>query len=135
MTPERCLEWCRRYGLTVPDTRTARNVIEWLAGSSRRACRTSDDLFAVALAEARSVAVMIARPEPIPFYERPCAAQGLISFRYRHRRQWVMIGATDVADALNEARRSIEPATPDPAHLQQWCNNRYIPVDTIETDA
>lgn len=59
--------------------------------------------------------------------ERPMAAPGLTSYRYRGRYGFVMIGARDKADALNEARRSIDgPANPD--NLEIWSANarRYV---------
>jgi hypothetical protein len=42
-------------------------------------------------------------PAEIPYWERPCAAQGLKSYRYKGGRGWIMIGAADDADALSEA--------------------------------
>lgn len=43
-----------------------------------------------------------------PVHERPCAAPGLVSYRYWNGAYgWVMIGARDDADALREAARSI----------------------------
>lgn len=50
---------------------------------------------------------------------RPMAAPGLISYRYTGRYGYVMIGAGDDADALNEASRSID-GKPDPAKLERW---------------
>lgn len=59
--------------------------------------------------------------------DRPLASDGLISYRYRSRYGWVMIGALDDDDALGEAERSIEgPA--DPALLQRWDGKRYADV-------
>ena len=63
-----------------------------------------------------------------PYYNRPLAAAGLTSYRYRSRYGWIMIGATDDADALQEAQRS----TNDPvsrANLQVWNGQRYISVE------
>ena len=54
-----------------------------------------------------------------PFHERPCAAAGLTSYRYRGAYGWVMIGATDNEDALREAERSIDGKA-DPARLEMW---------------
>lgn len=59
--------------------------------------------------------------------DRPLAAPGLKSYRYRGRYGWVMIGARDDADALREAARSIEGA-PDPENLQVWNGAQYAPV-------
>jgi hypothetical protein len=59
-------------------------------------------------------------------HDRPCAAPGLISYRARSRYGWIMIGALNDADAMNEARRS----TPAPTDLQVWdgASCRYVPV-------
>lgn len=59
--------------------------------------------------------------------DKPLAAHGLISYRYRGRYTWIMIGATDDQDALNEASRS----TPDEItrdRLEKWNGERYVPV-------
>jgi len=62
------------------------------------------------------------------FWSKPCAAPGLTSYRYRGRYGWVMIGATDTADALREAARSIDgPATLE--HLERWNGTEYAPQD------
>lgn len=46
--------------------------------------------------------------------DKPMAAPGLISYRYRGRYGWIMIGALDDADALREANRSTDgPVTMD----------------------
>jgi hypothetical protein len=61
------------------------------------------------------------------FYDRPCADAGLISYRYRGRYGWIMIGACDNADALKQAQRSTnEPVTRD--KLEIWRNNNYVPA-------
>lgn len=53
-------------------------------------------------------------------HEKPCAAPGLTSYRYRGAYGWVMIGAKNQHDALREAARSLSggPATLD--NLQVW---------------
>jgi len=57
----------------------------------------------------------------------PMAAGGLQSYRYRTAYGWVMIGATDDADALREAQRSTPaPATAD--RLQRWTGTEYQPT-------
>ncbi len=59
--------------------------------------------------------------------DKPCAAIGLISYRYRGRFSWIMIGARDHADALREAARSTaDPIVPD--RLQVWSGNQYVPA-------
>jgi len=55
---------------------------------------------------------------------RACAAPGLISYRYKTPYGYCMIGAKDHADALNEARRSID-GEPDPAKLVVWNVDHY----------
>lgn len=59
------------------------------------------------------------------FWKRPCAAPGLVSFRYRGLFGWIMIGARDVSDALREAERSIEGK----AHIRNleiWNGTNYV---------
>lgn len=64
-----------------------------------------------------------------PYWKRPCAGIGYLSFRYRGDYGWIMLGAIDVQDALNEAARSIGYAA-DPLLLQQWdaALKRYVAV-------
>lgn len=62
-----------------------------------------------------------------PFHDRPCAARGLQSFRYRLPFSFVMIGARDECDALLEATRSIA-GQPDPARLERWNGAAYVPA-------
>ena len=59
-----------------------------------------------------------------PFWERPCAASGLTSYRYAGRYGYIMIGATDHADALSEAGRSTDNI--DPAKLEVWDGAKYV---------
>lgn len=59
--------------------------------------------------------------------DKPVAAPGLTSYRYKGRYGWVMIGARDQADAINEVSRSIDDI-PDPANLQVWNGTEYVPV-------
>jgi len=58
------------------------------------------------------------------YCERPLAAKGLTSYRAKGRYGWIMIGAKDHADAMNEARRS----TDKPTDLQVWNGDKYVPV-------
>ena len=51
-------------------------------------------------------------------YDRPCAAAGLTSYRYRGRYGWVMIGARDDHDAMREAARSTSPVAYE--FLDRW---------------
>lgn len=59
--------------------------------------------------------------------DKPLADHGLISYRYRGRYGWIMIGAKDDTDALNEARRSTDDAvTAD--KLEIWNGSEYVSV-------
>lgn len=65
--------------------------------------------------------------------DKPLAAAGLTSYRYRGRYGWVMIGATDANAALREALRSITgPAYM--ANLQVYGWNGYEPVQFAVPD-
>lgn len=58
---------------------------------------------------------------------KPLAAPGLLSYRYRGRYGWIMIGAKDDSDALREAQQS----TADPViidRLQRWKGTKYVSV-------
>ena len=58
------------------------------------------------------------------FTDKPCAAHGLTSYRYKGRYGWIMIGAKDDADALKEAQRSTsDKVTAD--NLQIWNKTQY----------
>lgn len=59
--------------------------------------------------------------------DRPMAAAGLTSYRYKGRHGFVMIGAHDTAGALQSAARSIT-GEPDPANLEIWSADalRYV---------
>ena len=58
-------------------------------------------------------------------HDKPCAAHGLTSYRYKGRYSWIMIGARDDADALREAARSSSDAI-DRANLQIWNGAEYV---------
>ena len=56
--------------------------------------------------------------------DKPMASKGLISYRYRGRYGWIMIGAKDDNDALREAQRSTsDKVTMD--NLQIWKGSQY----------
>lgn len=57
--------------------------------------------------------------------DKPCAAHGLTSYRYKGRYGWIMIGARDDADALREAARSSSDAI-NRANLQVWNGTEYV---------
>lgn len=65
-------------------------------------------------------------PRQNPYWNRPLAMGGLTSYRYRCQFGWIMIGATDDADALSEAERSTTRKI-DPANLQKWTGKEYAP--------
>ena len=59
--------------------------------------------------------------------DKPMAMKGLISYRYRGRYGWIMIGAKDDNDALREAQRSTsDKVTMD--NLQIWKGSQYETV-------
>lgn len=57
--------------------------------------------------------------------DRPLAAPGLTSYRYRGRYGWIMIGARDHDDAMAEAARST-PGPLSPDALEVWDGARYV---------
>ena len=66
------------------------------------------------------------------YYTRPCAARGLESYRCRGRFGWIMIGAVNDDDALNEARRSWSGA--EMKHIERWDGEQYVPVKDADRD-
>ena len=60
------------------------------------------------------------------YQNKPCAAPGLISYRYLGRYGWIMIGARDTADALSEARRSTNDVVLN--RLEVWRGTAYEKV-------
>ena len=63
--------------------------------------------------------------------DKPLAAHGLVSYRYRGSLGWIMIGALNNNDALIQANRSLtlsrdKPATID--KLEIWDGNQYVAV-------
>lgn len=72
----------------------------------------------------RAIAEGAPRFVEIGYWERPCAAAGLESFRYRGPFGWIMIGAKDTADALKEAARSTDAAI-EPGKLERWNGKAY----------
>jgi hypothetical protein len=61
---------------------------------------------------------------------KPLADRGLISYPYRGRYGWIMIGATDHLDALREAARATGDAVTND-RLEIWVNNAkgYVPAE------
>ena len=60
---------------------------------------------------------------------KPLAAKGLISYRYAGTYNWIMIGAKNLADALNEAARSLESTHVELCKLEIWNGSEYVRVD------
>lgn len=63
--------------------------------------------------------------------DRPCAAPGLTSYRYRGGHGWIMIGARDDLDAFNQAKRSLSSDHhPDMRRMEVWDENSksYVPI-------
>lgn len=57
-------------------------------------------------------------------WDKPCAISSLTSYRYKGRYGWIMIGAKDDADALNEAQRSTSDKV-TAENLQIWNKTQY----------
>lgn len=71
--------------------------------------------------------------EEVPQHEKPLAGDGLTSYRYRGPYGYVMIGARDHQDALNEARRSLTEGDATIDNLQVWDGNQYVDVTGPES--
>jgi hypothetical protein len=61
-------------------------------------------------------------------HDKPLAAAGLTSYRYKGAYGWIMIGAKDAADALNEANRSLSTGKAIAANLEIWDGAQYRPA-------
>lgn len=59
-------------------------------------------------------------------HNKPLAAKGLTSYRYKGRYGYVMIGAADTASALREAARSTSDVVID--NLEIWNGTEYAAV-------
>jgi hypothetical protein len=70
------------------------------------------------------------------FWNRPCAAEGLTSYRLKGHYGWTMIGAKDHADAMREASRSTD--SPKIEALEVWNGQRYVAavvtIDAAQVD-
>ena len=58
-------------------------------------------------------------------HDKPMAADGLISYRYKGRYGWIMIGASTDTDALCQAQLSTDD-TVTPDRLERWNGQRYM---------
>lgn len=65
-------------------------------------------------------------------HDKPIATPGLKSYRYPSRSGFIMIGAKDRLDALNEASRSLEGGRAVMDLLEEWDHEqkRYMPART-----
>jgi len=65
-----------------------------------------------------------------PLHDRPMAAEGLTSYRYRGPLGWIMAAANSHSEALAEAQRSIsDPRVKASAeNLQIWDGAKYVPA-------
>ena len=72
----------------------------------------------------------------INYWDKPCASKGFISYRYKGRYGYIMIGAYSHSDALNEVRRSTF-GEPDINILEIYCDiaKKYINVNNLPTNA
>jgi len=61
--------------------------------------------------------------------DKPLAVEGLISYRYQGNYGFIMIGATDHNDALNEANRSLSYGKANIDKLQVYKDNKYININ------
>lgn len=59
------------------------------------------------------------------FTDKPCAAHGLTSYRYKGFYGYVMIGAKNDQDALNEANRSLTGNAAILEFLEKWDGKEY----------
>ena len=57
-------------------------------------------------------------------HNKPMAIKGLTSYRYKGRYGFIMIGATDNADALKEAQRSTSDKV-SIDNLEVWNGSQY----------
>lgn len=69
------------------------------------------------------------RPSVSDPTNRPLAAHGLTSYRYRGEYNWIMIGALDNEDALREAQRSTSQKV-ELGKLQVWNGKQYVPASS-----
>ncbi len=60
--------------------------------------------------------------------DKPLAMAGLISYRYKGRYGFIMIGAKDHDDALNEANRSLSAGKATIDNLEIWNGEKYISI-------
>lgn len=71
-------------------------------------------------------------PGGVDFRDRPCAAAPWTSYRCRIPGGYIMIGATDSADAMREAKRSYDRATAE--GLEVWDGGKYVSVASDKSE-
>tara|TARA_R110002012_G_scaffold262505_1_gene444809 strand:+ start:6077 stop:13843 length:7767 start_codon:yes stop_codon:yes gene_type:complete len=64
--------------------------------------------------------------------DKPMAAEGFDSYRYKGRYGWVMIGAKSEQEALSEAGRTVTGDV-SPENLQKWDGVKYTPIKQAES--
>lgn len=64
------------------------------------------------------------RGDDMTMQDKPLAVNGLTSYRYRAQYGYIMIGATDEADALREAQRSCSEVVRE-SRLEVWNGLHY----------
>ena len=60
-------------------------------------------------------------------HNKPCAAQGLTSYRYRGTYGYIMIGASNYSDAKRQAELSTTGPI-NPLRMEVWVGSKYQPV-------
>jgi len=66
------------------------------------------------------------------YFDRPMAAEGLHSYRYKGAMGWIMIGSISDIGALKEAERSFSfPQKAKMENLQKWDGNEYVNVNPL----
>jgi hypothetical protein len=67
--------------------------------------------------------------QTVPFHDKPCAAEGLLSYRYRGNFDWIMIGASSDESALRHAQTSLSSGVAHISRLEKWNGERYVPCE------
>lgn len=118
-----------RGGMTLKDARLCvwrlSGLTDWMQdeGTVLKALNESGHIEKVVLAIVHDVYAAI----PITnHWDKPCAATGLESYRYRSAYGWIMIGANSIDEALREAARSTQNVTR--ANLEMWIGHDYVKV-------
>jgi len=62
-------------------------------------------------------------------YNKPYAIKSLISYRYKNNYGFIMVGARNTKDALNEINRSLSTGIAELSKLEIWDNDKYIGLE------